>query len=114
MNSPLNSLINSPAYTDFAVICDEKAEFYRGVKEALPVMLGFIPFAMVLGASAVEAGFKWYELGLLTTTNLAGGSEFAVVRLWDNPLNIGLIVLMATLVNSRHIIMGGGEFFLYY
>lgn len=112
MNSPLNSLINSPAYTDFAVICDEKAEFYRGVKEALPVMLGFIPFAMVLGASAVEAGFKWYELGLLTTTNLAGGSEFAVVRLWDNPLNIGLIVLMATLVNSRHIIMGGRIFSL--
>lgn len=84
----------------------EKAEFYRGAKDAIPVMLGFIPFAMVLGASAVGAGFKWYELGLLTTTNLAGGSEFTVVSLWDNPLNIGLIVVMATLVNSRHIIMG--------
>lgn len=54
----------------------------------------------------MEAGFKWYELGLPTTTNLAGGSEFTVVSLWSNPLNIGLIVLMAILVNSRHIIMG--------
>lgn len=85
---------------------NDKAEFLRGAKDALPVMLGFIPFAMVLGASAVASGFKWYELGFLTTTNLAGGSEFTVVSLWDNPLNTGLIVVMATLVNSRHIIMG--------
>lgn len=70
------------------------------------MMLGFIPFALVLGASAVGAGFKWYELAFLTTTNLAGGSEFTVVSLWNNPLNIPLIVAMATLVNSRHIIMG--------
>ncbi|SSY70538.1 AzlC family ABC transporter permease [Alysiella crassa] len=84
----------------------QKQEFWRGVKDALPIMLGFIPFALVLGASAVGAGFKWYELSLLTTTNLAGGSEFTVVSLWQNPLNIPLIVAMATLVNSRHIIMG--------
>ncbi|WP_066802272.1 AzlC family ABC transporter permease [Moraxella oblonga] len=84
----------------------QKQEFLRGLKDAIPIMLGFIPFALVLGASAVGAGFKWYELSFLTTTNLAGGSEFTVVSLWNNPLNIPLIVAMATLVNSRHIIMG--------
>ncbi|WP_281177236.1 hypothetical protein [Moraxella oblonga] len=36
-------------------------------------MLGFISFALVLGASAVGTGFKWYELSFLTTTDLAGG-----------------------------------------
>lgn len=84
----------------------KKQAFLRGVKDAIPVMLGFIPFALVLGASAVAAGFQWYEFAFLTSTNLAGGSEFTVVSLWSNPLNIPLIVAMATLVNSRHIIMG--------
>lgn len=105
----MSSISSSRSFDEAAEssgVSEAKHEFWRGVKEAFPVMLGFIPFALVLGASAVAAGFKWYELSFLTATNLAGGSEFTVVSLWSDSLNIPLILVMATLVNSRHIIMG--------
>ena len=32
------------------------AEMGRGLRAALPVMLGFVPFALVLGAQAAQKG----------------------------------------------------------
>lgn len=69
-------------------------------------MLGFIPFALVLGAQGAQKGMKFYELGALTGLNFAGGSEFTAISLWTNPTNITLIVAMSVLVNCRHLIMG--------
>ena len=83
-----------------------KQDFKRGVKESMPIMLGFIPFAMVLGAQGAQKGMKFYELGALTGLNFAGGSEFTAISLWTNPTNIALIVAMSVLVNCRHLIMG--------
>lgn len=84
--------------------CDEVA---RGLREAVPVMLGFIPFALLLGAQAVQKGFHVLEVPLMTAMNFGGGSEFAAIRLWSSPPHVALIVAMSFLVNSRHILMGG-------
>ncbi|MBM7142291.1 AzlC family ABC transporter permease [Acinetobacter sp. 105-3] len=81
-------------------------EFQRGMKQAIPVMLGFIPFALVLGAQAVSKGFNLLEVPLMTGLNFGGGSEFTAVNLWTTPPQILLIVMMSILVNSRHILMG--------
>lgn len=83
----------------------QKSDFWHGVKESVPIMLGFIPFTLVLGAQGAQKGMKFYELGALTGLNFAGGSEFTAVSLWTNPTNIGLLVAMSVLVNCRHIIM---------
>ncbi|WGE48816.1 AzlC family ABC transporter permease [Actinobacillus equuli] len=81
-------------------------EFFRGVKEVSPMTLGFIPLGLVLGAQASQKGMPFYEIGLLTGLNFAGGSEFAAVNLWTHPLAISVIVAVSMLINSRHIIMG--------
>ncbi len=81
-------------------------DFKRGIKDALPVMLGFVPFALVLGAQAAQKGMQYYELGMMTGLNFAGGSEFTAISLWTDPVNISLIVMMSVLVNCRHLIMG--------
>lgn len=80
--------------------------FLRGIKASLPIMFGFIPFALVLGAQAAQKGMQYYELGTMTGLNFAGGSEFTAVSLWTHPTNITLIVAMSVLVNCRHLIMG--------
>lgn len=81
-------------------------DFLRGVKEAIPVALGFIPFGLVLGAQAAQKGFLPWQISLFTGTNFAGGSEFTAISLWTDPVNIGLVVAMSALVNSRYFIMG--------
>lgn len=85
---------------------DFDTEFMRGVREALPVVIGFIPFALVLGAQSIAKGLSVIEVPMMTGLNFGGGSEFVAINLWTNPPQILLIVFMSILVNSRHILMG--------
>lgn len=80
-------------------------EVRRGLHASLPVLLGFIPFALVLGAQAVQKGLGIWEVPLMTGLNFAGGSEFTAVRLWSSPPHLLLIAAMSLLVNSRHLLM---------
>ncbi|WMJ69411.1 AzlC family ABC transporter permease [Stenotrophomonas sp. 24(2023)] len=82
------------------------SEFLRGLRAGVPVMIGFIPFALVLGAQAAQQGLSALEVPLMTGLNFAGGSEFAAVELWTSPPHIALIVAVTALVNSRHLLMG--------
>lgn len=78
----------------------------RGIKDAIPVMLGYIPVGLLLGSQAVEKGFEIWQVPFMTGLNFAGGSEFAVVEVWSNPPNIALILAITLLINSRHFVMG--------
>lgn len=82
------------------------SEFQRGVREALPIMIGVVPFGLILGAQAGQKGMSVLETVLMMGLNFAGGSEFAAVGLWGTPLPIVLIITMTAMINSRHILMG--------
>lgn len=69
-------------------------------------MLGFVPFALVLGAQAAQKGLGAVEVPLLTGLNFGGGSEFAAIALWTSPPHVLAIVAVTLLVNSRHLLMG--------
>lgn len=81
-------------------------EARRGLRASLPVLLGFIPFALVLGAQAAQKGLSVVEVPLMTGLNFGGGSEFTAIRLWTSPPHLLLIAAMSLLVNSRHLLMG--------
>lgn len=83
-----------------------RSEFRRGLVSCLPVLLGVIPFGMVLGAQAARKGLTLVEVPLMTGLNFAGGSEFAAIQLWTSPPHILLIAAVTFLVNSRHLLMG--------
>lgn len=83
-----------------------RREFKRGARASLPVLLGFIPFGLVLGAQAAQKGISAVEIALMTGLNFGGGSEFAALEVWATPLPVGLILAMTLLVNSRHLLMG--------
>jgi len=82
------------------------AEFRRGIVESLPVLIGFLPIALVLGAQAAAKGFTAWQVPLMCGANFAGGSEFVAVGLWAVPPDLLLIAAMTLLVNSRHLLMG--------
>ena len=85
---------------------DRFSEFKRGLKTSVPLLLGIIPFALVLGAQATNKGLSLLEVPLLTGLNFAGGSEFAILEVWSNPPNIIMLIFITFLVNSRHLLMG--------
>lgn len=81
-------------------------EFRRGLKVAVPVLLGFIPCGLLLGSQAASKGLSALEVMLLTGLNFAGGSEFSVIQLWTWPPTIPLLIGITALINSRHVLMG--------
>ncbi len=83
-----------------------RTEIQRGLKGALPMMLSFVPFGLLLGAQAGQKGLSVVEVPLMTGLNFGGGSEFAAVGLWTSPPLILLIVAITFLINSRHLLMG--------
>jgi 4-azaleucine resistance transporter AzlC len=83
-----------------------RSDFWRGVVACTPVMLGIVPYALVLGAQASQKGLSVVEVPLMTGLNFAGGSEFAAIQVWTSPPHIALIVAITFLVNSRHLLMG--------
>lgn len=82
------------------------SEGWRGLLASFPVMVGFVPFALVLGAQAAQKGLSFVEVPLMSGLNFGGGSEFAAINLWTSPPQIFLIVSTTFLVNSRHLLMG--------
>ena len=82
------------------------AEFRRGIIEAVPILIGVMPFGLILGTRAAQQGMGWLEVVLMMGLNFAGGSEFAAVSLWRSPLPVLLIIGTTFLINSRHILMG--------
>ena len=81
-------------------------EFRRGVKESLPMLIGLLPLALILGVQGAQKGMSVLEMPLMTGLNFAGGSEFAAVGLWGNPLPSLLIIAVTLMINTRHILMG--------
>ncbi|MBV4368437.1 AzlC family ABC transporter permease [Erwinia phyllosphaerae] len=81
-------------------------EVWRGMLATLPILIGILPFGLLLGAQAQQQGFSLFNLTLMTGLNFAGGSEFAAVALWASPPPLLTIVLVTLLVNSRHLLMG--------
>lgn len=80
--------------------------FLQGVKDASPLLMAIAPYAIILGAQASRSGLTLPETGFMTALNFAGGSEFAAIQLWHEPLPVLTIILLTFLINSRHIIMG--------
>lgn len=81
-------------------------EFFRGIKESSPMLIGLLPWALILGVQGGQKGMSWAEMMLMTGMNFAGGSEFAAVDLWTHPLPVILIATVTLMINSRHILMG--------
>lgn len=81
-------------------------DFALGAYHMLPLLIGVIPFGLILGALAAERGFSPLEMALMSATVFAGASQFVAIGLWEHPLPIFIIVLTTALVNIRHVVMG--------
>ena len=85
---------------------DWRSDAAAGLIDILPMLAAACPFALLLGALAVQNGLSPAEITLMSFIVYAGASQFIAVDLWTVPVAVGLIVGTTLLVNLRHIIMG--------
>lgn len=75
-------------------------------RDILPLCIAMIPIAMLFGTQAVAKGLSLFETFLMSLIVFAGGSQFAAIELWGQPIPILAILFSTLLINARHLLMG--------
>lgn len=71
------------------------------MRDGLPFVVVIVPFAMLFGLLASEAGLQLYEIVLFSVVVFAGASQFAALQLLKEHAPLLIILVTALAVNLR-------------
>ncbi|CAO1662309.1 MULTISPECIES: AzlC family ABC transporter permease [unclassified Salinicola] len=75
-----------------------------GIREAIPLLGGYIPVAISFGLISTQAGFSTAETMAISTLIYAGASQFLFVGMAASGSPLWLTVAMTLLINVRHVV----------
>lgn len=74
-----------------------------GAKDVAPILLGVIPFGIIVGASAVNAGFSTGQALGMSVIVFAGASQLAAIDLLARGAAVPVVVLTVLVINLRFL-----------
>ena len=81
-------------------------DFTKGIKDGIPIALGYFSVSIAFGLMAVEAGCSWVEAMLISLTNLTSAGQFAGVTVLAHMGTYIEMALTQLVINSRYDLMG--------
>lgn len=81
------------------------SEFRKGLIDMLPMLIVYVPVAMLWGAFAAAKGFSPLEAFLMSFFVYAGTAQFIAVDMWRDPLPMTALILTTFVVNLRLVMM---------
>ena len=87
-----------------ATMSSARSSFISGLKGVLPILIGVIPFGMIYGVLALEAGLSAFQTQAMSLIVFAGSAQFVMAQLFDAQASTVVIVLTAALLNLRHML----------
>jgi len=78
-----------------------RAAFLDGVRAVAPIVVGIVPFGLVAGATAVDAGLTLLDAVGLSVVVFAGASQLAAIGLFGEGAPLALVVLTVLVINLR-------------
>ena len=79
-----------------------REEFLAGVKAVLPMVIGVIPFGMIYGIVALNAGLPASAAQAMSAIIFAGSSQFISAQLFSLSVPAVINVLTVSVINLRH------------
>ncbi len=77
-------------------------EFFQGLRDMLPMLLGAMPFGIIYGSLAGAAGLDaWQTIGMSVLV-FAGSAQFIAVSLLTGGATLAVLWLTTLVVNLRH------------
>jgi len=80
--------------------------FKKGIKDGIPIALGYFSVSIAFGLMAAEAGCTWFETMLISVTNLTSAGQFAGVTVLAHAGTYVEMALTQLVINSRYALMG--------
>ncbi len=78
-----------------------KSIFWQGVRDGVPFILVVVPFALLFGVVATEAGLQVYETLTFSVLVVAGAAQFTALQLLQEGAPTIIVVISALAVNLR-------------
>ena len=82
-----------------------KREFARGLKDGLPIGLGYVPVAFTFGFLAVSGGLPVWVACLISFSNLTSAGQFAGMNLIFAGSGYFEVALTTFVINLRYMLM---------
>ena len=83
---------------------EQSKQFWAGARAEIPLLIGVIPFGLIYGALAVNAGLSNAEAQLMSSIVFAGSAQFITAQLVHEAAPGLVIVLTIAIVNLRHML----------
>lgn len=81
-------------------------DFKKGIRDGIPIALGYFSVSIAFGLMAAEAGCTWFEAMLISLTNLTSAGQFAGVTVIAGMGTYFEMILTQMVINSRYALMG--------
>ncbi|MBO9478395.1 AzlC family ABC transporter permease [Shimia sp. R11_0] len=79
----------------------DRTEYLRGVRGGLPFVLVVVPFALLFGVVATEAGLPLLQVLSFSVVVIAGAAQFTALQLMAENVPTLVIIISALTVNLR-------------
>lgn len=79
-------------------------EFSQGVRDELPILIGVVPFGMIYGVTALNAGIPASIAQAMSCIVFAGSAQFVIAQLIAAGTPSLVVILTACIVNIRHLL----------
>ncbi|WP_435099107.1 AzlC family ABC transporter permease [Halorubrum sp. N11] len=78
-------------------------DLWAGIRDVSPLLLGIVPFGLVAGIAAVDAGLGLTEAVGLSVIVFAGASQLAAIELIGKDAPLAVVVGTAVVINLRMV-----------
>jgi 4-azaleucine resistance transporter AzlC len=83
-----------------------KNAFKYSLRHSFPILISFIPVGLAYGILMQTSGLNWVWTGACSLFIFAGSLQFLAVSFFAGGISLVSVIVMALLLNSRHIFYG--------
>lgn len=80
-------------------------QFLRGVRNGVPIGLGYLSVSFTFGIMAVSAGFSWWQAVLISMTTLTSAGQLAGINIMTVPGQYAEMLISQLTINIRYSFM---------
>lgn len=84
---------------------ENKRWYMRGLRDGIPIGLGYFAVGFTLGITAREAGITAFQMGLMSLMMNASAGQFAVITIIAGQSGYVAMILTQLVINIRYLLM---------
>ena len=84
---------------------DNKTSFLAGMRDGVPIGLGYFAVAFTLGITAGKAGMNALQSSLMSALMLASAGEFAAISMIASGAGFMEMIITTVVINMRYLLM---------